>query len=47
MAGMRPAGLELRVDGLNAHDPHQALDAFTIHFVALPAQVISHRATSP
>ena len=47
MLPMWTARLGFWIDGLQAHDPHQALDPFAIHFVAQSTKVISHRATAP
>jgi hypothetical protein len=44
---MRTRGPGFGIDGLQPHDPHEALNPFSIHFIAQPPQMISHGAASP
>jgi len=42
MARMRLAGLGMRIDCLNAHQPHQALYPFPIEFMAQTPEMLGH-----
>ena len=41
--GMRPTGVRLRIDRLDAHAPHQPLDAFAVDLAPLTPEVPGHR----
>ena len=43
--GVWDGGFRLRVYGVKAHKPHEALNSFAINFIAQSLQVISHGST--